>query len=99
PAARAAARSRASPACSARCRATARRRAASCQRSVLGLGLQSGSCHPSLVLELASSRCWFAATGGRRRAIPPEGGGEEVEGREGGAPSPRNVISARRARR
>ena len=57
-AARAAGRSPASPACSARCRATARRRAASCRRSVLGLGPLAVSCHSSIVSNLASSRCW-----------------------------------------
>src|SRR5437588_455115 len=36
----------------------------------------------------------MSATWGRRRAIPPEGGGEEVAGR-GGAPSPRSVPAAR----
>ena len=45
-----------------------------------------GHVTPLCLSILASSRCWFAATCGRRRAIPPEGGGEEVEGR-GGVPS------------
>src|SRR5262249_3619701 len=46
---RAAARSPASPACSARCPATARRHAASCRKSVLDWGLLVGSCHSSMV--------------------------------------------------
>ncbi len=52
------------------------------------ISTRSGSC--DLVMSLPGSRtgffgAGFAATCGRRRAIPPEGGGEEVEGR-GAAP-------------
>ena len=66
-------------------RATARRRAASCRRSVLGLLSLSCSAMPFLsVSPPALLLCWFAATR-PPRAIPPEGGGGEGAGRAGTA--------------
>ena len=80
-AARAAGRSRASPRRSARCPATARRRAASCRRSVLG------QLVVHVFLAPFGLSCGFFSAGfaARRppRAIPPEGGGEE-EARDSG---------------
>src|SRR5207302_3509094 len=65
------------------------------QYSVGVLGLD----HVALLLSRTGFfSCWCAATCGRRRAIPPEGGGEEVAGR-GGVPFAAQIISVCRALR
>ncbi len=50
-------------------------------KMITRLGSFDGVIRRLLCSRPASSRAWFAATCGRRRAIPPGGGGEEVEGR------------------
>src|SRR5581483_3997501 len=66
-------RSRASPACSARCPATARRRAGSCRRSVLGWGPQRSWLAPCQTLEIRLLRAGSRLHAAAGALFPPKG--------------------------